>query len=182
MNNDIRMNWQLHSGALTTKQCNEIIDISETYPLQKGTTFSNAENHRSCDVRWVEDQTVGSILWEYIQEANKVFNVDVEPYADIQYTEYRHEVLGKYDDHHDVNWERADGRDRKLSIVIQLSDHDDYEGGYFKFKEVQTPLIKDFLVKGSVLVFPSYLVHSVSPVTKGVRKSLVAWFEGPNWR
>jgi len=36
--------------------------------------------------------------------------------------------------------------------------------------------------KGSVLIFPSYINHKVSPVTKGIRRSLVAWFSGPRWR
>ena len=36
--------------------------------------------------------------------------------------------------------------------------------------------------KGRVLIFPSFLPHKVTPVTKGVRKSLVTWMEGPAWR
>ena len=39
-----------------------------------------------------------------------------------------------------------------------------------------------FKAQGSVLVFPSYLVHRVSEITKGTRRSLVNWIEGPRWR
>ena len=67
------------------------------------------------------------------------------------------------------------------TLIIQLSDSTEYEGGDFTFSEVESPnqTSKD---KGTVLVFPSYLQHKVTPVTKGERKSLVAWFEGPQWK
>ena len=70
--------------------------------------------------------------------------------------------------------------DRKLSVVVQLTDPDEYEGGEFKFKYVEQP--EGFNNRGSVLVFPSYLEHCVTPVTKGTRHSLVTWIEGPRWR
>lgn len=178
----IRMNWQLWPGALSAEQCDEIIDICEKYPLQEAKTFVDHNDTRRSKVRWVEDQKVGEILWKYTEMANQVLDVNVEPYTNIQYTEYHGSEGGKYDNHHDVNWENGDGRDRKLSITVQLSDHADYDGGYFQFTECQSPVISDSIQRGSVLVFPSYLVHSVSPVTRGLRRSLVAWFEGPKWR
>jgi PKHD-type hydroxylase len=36
--------------------------------------------------------------------------------------------------------------------------------------------------KGTVIMFPSYLLHRVTPVTKGVRKSLVLWVGGTTFR
>jgi PKHD-type hydroxylase len=73
--------------------------------------------------------------------------------------------------------------DRKLSITIQLSDSDDYEGGNFILdRQYQQPDSKDLRTKGTILVFPSPIKHKVTPVTKGIRKSLVAWVEGPKWR
>ena len=70
--------------------------------------------------------------------------------------------------------------DRKLSIIIQLTDENEYEGGNFEFKYIQTP--ESCRIQGSVLVFPSYNEHRVTEVTKGVRNSLVCWMEGPRWR
>lgn len=181
--NAIRTNWQLWSGALSAEQCDEIIDTCEKYPVEKGTTFSEAAEHiRISKIRWVEDQNIGEMLWDYVQRANQALNVDVEPYTDIQYTEYHGSEGGKYNNHHDIDWVNDRGRDRKISITVQLSDPKDYEGGYFNFTECESPLISDITPRGSILVFPSYLVHSVSPVTKGLRRSLVSWFEGPKWR
>ena len=76
---------------------------------------------------------------------------------------------------------------RKLSFAIVLNE--DYEGGEFEVATLsgakELPKInvlnlnkKDGLSKGSMVVFPSYIWHRVTPVTKGVRKSLVGWVVG----
>ena len=70
--------------------------------------------------------------------------------------------------------------DRKLSIIIQLSDPTTYEGGDFQFKELEQP--QGFRDQGSILVFPSYNVHRITEVTGGTRNSIVCWMEGPRWR
>lgn len=64
---------------------------------------------------------------------------------------------------------------------MQLSDSSEYEGGSFEFMEVEQPQ-EEAKTKGTALIFPSYLQHRVTPVTEGVRKSLVAWFSGPRWQ
>ena len=66
-------------------------------------------------------------------------------------------------------------------MVIQLSDPKDYEGGIFEFEDT-LPKLENFQTRGSVLVFPSYLRHRVTKITKGERKSLVNWLEGPRWK
>ena len=74
---------------------------------------------------------------------------------------------------------------RKLSMTIQLSDDNDYEGGDFIFQKNLIdipPDSKKLRAKGTILVFPSFLPHAVTPVTKGERKSLVVWADGPEWR
>ena len=86
---------------------------------------------------------------------------------------------------------------RKLSMTIQLSDPDDYEGGHFQWLEPHRQLDKitqenttidlnqsirtvpfSAKAKGSVVIFPSFVYHQVTPVLRGTRKSLVVWFNG----
>lgn len=67
---------------------------------------------------------------------------------------------------------------RKLSLVCQLSDPSEYEGGEFQINPGGSILVPE-RTKGTVIIFPSYLVHRVAPVTKGTRRSLVLWVEGP---
>ena len=35
---------------------------------------------------------------------------------------------------------------------------------------------------GDALVFPSFTQHQITPITKGIRYSLVSWVSGPPWR
>ena len=74
--------------------------------------------------------------------------------------------------------------DRKLSVVVQLSEPEDYEGGVFEIDDVVRPYPLNtslFQPRGSILIFPSYIKHRVLPVTKGVRRSLVTWYNGPKF-
>lgn len=182
----VRQNWQMWVGqnGFSIDECNKIIEQSVNYPAKDGGIFSSNDlsDVRVSTIRWMNDQDIALRLWGFISDANKAFNVDVEPLTDIQFTEYHGTVNGKYDDHHDVDWNRNDGKDRKLSLIVQLSDKKDYDGGNFEFTEVQNPNQHMLEQQGSVLVFPSYLQHHVTPVTRGVRRSLVAWFEGPQWK
>lgn len=130
-----------------------------------------------------EDTELRNFLYDnYILPSNRNgFGFDVQNFAEIQYTEYYASDSGHYDWHADVFWNNTKTMyDRKLSLTIQLSNPDEYEGGDFEFQHVETPT--DIKKKGTVLVFPSYLYHRVTPVTRGLRKSLVAWFEGPYWK
>ena len=176
--------YQLWSSALTQEQIDKITEAAEAQPAEAAKVFSSSDaatEVRSSTVRWVLDQWVRDLLWEYVKTANRnAFAVDVENHAEMQFTEYHAEEGGHYGWHHDINWNGSTNSDRKLSITVQLSDPSEYEGGDFEFDEISTNA--DFKSKGTVLVFPSYLRHRVLPVTSGTRKSLVAWFAGPRWR
>ena len=101
----------------------------------------------------------------------------------IQFTEYDAAYEGKYDWHMDCDLLGNGGVfARKISLVLQLSDGDSYEGGDFQFYNVQNPKPEDLRAKGTVVCFPSHVYHRVTQVTKGTRYSLVTWFEGPPWR
>jgi len=72
------------------------------------------------------------------------------------------------------------GNVRKLSMSILLND--DYEGGGFEFATLNKIYTPDFDKLGSIMVFPSFMMHRVKPVTKGTRYSLVSWFLGPPFK
>lgn len=181
----VRPNFQLWSGVLPDKWCDDIIEeTEENYSVQKASTFTGDEdNHRRSKVRWISsDMYMRDTLFNFVIMAAKEFNIQVFRQADIQYTEYHSSEKGHYNWHHDIDWNRNDNFDRKISVTLQLTDPSEYEGGEFSFLETQNPVSEQMKARGSILCFPSYLQHQVSPVTKGVRKSVVAWFEGPTWR
>ena len=180
--NDFKSNWILYPEALNKKEIDVIQKIASKKELQPGTTFSeSAKDDRSSKIAWLTEEKVANLFKDIVSHANTklAFNLS-ENQPIMQYTEYHADNQDHYDWHHDIDWSRNDGFNRKLSVTIQLSDSKEYEGGEFEFEEVQTPPA-ELREKGSVLVFASYLRHRVKPVTKGIRKSLVTWLDGPNW-
>jgi PKHD-type hydroxylase len=81
------------------------------------------------------------------------------------------------------------GKVRKLSLTINLNSPGDYEGGNLKFdfgmhceKENRFHECEEIRPQGSMVVFPSFVDHCVTPVTKGTRYSLVLWTLGEPWK
>lgn len=177
-----RQNWRIwRAGAdmqLLTERTQGLI-------LDRASTFGGPnEAYRMSKVAWVHEDDDATLrhLFYFAKDFSEVSSIDIKCRADVQFTEYHGDEGGKYDWHHDIDWNRDDGWDRKISITVQLSSPDEYEGGDFVMGDGQEQLPDWYKDKGTVLAFPSYIAHRVLPVTHGVRKSLVAWFEGPTWR
>ena len=146
---------------------------------------------RRSQIRWIDPRTedtakLTNLCTNLFVDINREhFGLDIERIFNIQYTEYLAANRGFYHKHIDSLVGRGEMYDRKLSMTIQLSDSDEYEGGDFEFDNDILPDSFDKNIireKGRVLIFPSFLPHKVNPVTKGIRKSLVTWIEGPAWR
>ena len=81
------------------------------------------------------------------------------------------------------------GKVRKISMTVNLSDPNKYEGGNLKldlgpdFKDDERyKVFDDIRPQGSVIFFPSFTNHCVTPVTSGTRYSLVLWCLGKPWQ
>lgn len=128
------------------------------------------------DFKWLYDR-IGTL----IKNGNdNMWNFDITHMnEEIQYAEYHAENAGHYDWHVDIGG--ASTSMRKISISIQLSDPEEYEGGelqfFFKRNTVTAPK-----TKGTAILFPSFMLHRVTPITKGTRKSLVLWVSGPPFK
>ncbi|MEM1123293.1 MAG: 2OG-Fe(II) oxygenase [Bacteroidota bacterium] len=70
---------------------------------------------------------------------------------------------------------------RKLSVTMQLSDPTDYEGGDLQFM-INKDIITAPRSKGTIIIFPSFIMHRVTPITQGKRRSIVGWVSGPPFR
>lgn len=102
----------------------------------------------------------------------------IEP---LQYSVYESTDQGFYDIHCDTVYCRnSNGFMRKISFSILLNDPSEFEGGELLFHTTSEPFKVD-LQKNDMILFPSYVPHSVTPVTSGVRKTLVGWVCGPNF-
>ena len=114
-----------------------------------------------------------------VMEANDtMWNFDLLGYHDsLQYTTY-YGGGGHYDWHTDVGPGMAN---RKLSVVVQLTDPTEYTGGELNLNGGQG-IIAAPKEKNTVIIFPSFVLHRVTPVLTGTRKSLVTWIAGPPLR
>lgn len=164
--------------------------IKENFDPEKSTDGSYRDMNgipitgekRNTKVCWVPPTSyVGLLLFNYILRANHKANwlFDIDQIEPPQIGEYA--VDGHYDWHNDEPFYSRNGINlqRKLSVSLFLSDPDSYEGGDFLFRGDVTPIIKK---QGSIIVFPSSVMHKVTPVTSGVRCSAVAWATGPYFK
>jgi len=116
-------------------------------------------------------------IWETVQEFNQRFLcVDISGIeGNIQLARYDSSDLGFY------NWHTDFARiapNRKISISVQLSRPEDYEGGDLELLFDRQPY-KAEKARGTLIAFPSFVLHRV---TRGTRWSLVAWIAGARWR
>lgn len=180
------------NGAFTDEELNSIIDYCDSSGTEQGVTFGaqskeDIEKHRVSNIKfhnrnentaWIFDK-----LNFIIQAANEQFyNFHLNGYAEFQYTTY--DSNGRYDWHTDMSFGEKFGNDaeqRKLSLTLLLNDN--FEGGEFQINngKEETPLTVS-MQKGRAVLFPSFMIHRVTPVTSGVRKSLVVWVLGPKFR
>lgn len=178
--------------AIPVSKCNELIQRGQQLPSQPasiGFTDDRIDStYRVSTIRWFyepDNKDISSLMMQYATFANReFFGFDISMGShELQYTEYNGDVQGKYDWHHDVFWLNERYHDRKLSVVIQLNDPSTYSGGDFEFRHGQNlEELQAFRLQGSVIVFPSFFEHRVTPVTSGKRISLVTWVDGPKFR
>ena len=70
---------------------------------------------------------------------------------------------------------------RKLTLVVQLSDPSEYEGGNLEVLTNGSPM-RVRKQRGLLAAFPAWTLHQVTPVSQGNRQSLVAWISGPDFK
>jgi len=141
---------------------------------------------RDSKVKFINDALVMQNLFSTVKFLNLQGNwkYDLTELEDLQYTVY--DVDQYYNWHTDSNF-LFTPTIRKLSFSIGLNDPSEYEGGELDI-EIHSPNIKGkrfetiVLEKNQMVCFRSNLWHRVRPVTKGVRKSLVGWVRGPQFR
>tara|TARA_R110000782_G_scaffold201534_1_gene290209 strand:+ start:321 stop:905 length:585 start_codon:yes stop_codon:yes gene_type:complete len=175
-------------GGFNKEQLDKIYTDVAKIPAQEATTFSNTgdKSVRSSSIKWIPQNEEWAWLYEalmnYAEIANKElwgFDLIAAPEL-IQYTEYYDVEGGHYDWHQDIG--PGIGSHRKVSITVQLSEADEYEGGDLQFWYGGQSITDAPKGAGVVVLFPSYLMHKVSKVTKGTRRSFVLWIGGEHYK
>ena len=169
----------------TAKLCKEIIDLSSTLKKEQGKigfvgneVGDNDKKRRQSTINWLpfnKMQPMYDDLIYLIQKINKnhfgFSNLQITEPA--QVSEYSKGQF--YDWHTDSSIDMvAEPPVRKLSMTLLLNDPSKFEGGNLEIAQKKMSHMK----QGHAAIFASFLQHRVTPVTKGVRKSFVVWFNG----
>ena len=116
------------------------------------------------------------------QTAGEQFGYDVNKVYDVDGC---HLNIYKSSDSAEYNWHMdalpLPHMDIKLTILINLSTKK-YEGGSFFIFKGKEEHIKELDEPGNILMLKSYLLHKVTPVTKGERRTLTIFLKGPSFR
>ncbi len=179
--NDALQTIQLYQGALSPEECRTVMAIGEATERTDGRVELGEAASRVSHIAWIEPSAQTHWLFHKLgalfSQAAQHYGFELTGFIDaLQYTVYGPEQ--HFDWHMDLGPGATSAR--KLSMTIQLSANEDYTGGQLEF--VNAPAMNEARAMGAATFFPSYLAHRVTPVTSGVRRSLVAWACGPTFR
>lgn len=141
---------------------------------------------RRTKVGWLNFDQQNLHIWDKVSRVfaevnSRFFHAHVTGcYEYMQMTAYYGQENGKYDWHMDM-CPQDTLIPRKLAMVLMLSDSSEYEGGEFQIKVGEKNEVLE-TKKGRAWFMPSYILHRVTPVTKGVRKTAVVWAGGDQWK
>ena len=172
--------------------CDQVVALARDLPFEEAKVATAAdqtdtEDVRRSRIRWLPSSDAFQSVYERVAQVMLAANAarwhfDVTGFSSpIQFSEYA-EVGSRYDWHTDIG--AGTFSTRKLSCTIQLSDEETYVGGEFEVfrREPMDDVRETLRGRGTMIVFPAYILHRVSPVESGCRLSLVAWLDGPPYR
>lgn len=179
-----------YTDFLSPIECDAIKGIGDSLPTEIGKVFKDDniiredDNIRKNKLSFLTPPSKNEFAWVYkkctdmIYHANaEFFNYDLTLIEPLQYTIYS-ELNDHYIEHYDAG--AGTPMQRKLSFSIQLDPEDSYEGcdlvfnGHEKNDEMRK--------QGTIVFFPSFILHTVTPLLSGTRRSLVGWICGPDFK
>lgn len=177
--------WAYWDLAFSKEECEKIIEIGLKNKLLEGELAGGQKNKKMRDSRvsWLTPSEELNWVYRRITDIitelnNRYFKFDLYGFIEgFQFTHYQ-EPDGKYKKHVDRG---LNFHTRKLSLSVQLSKPDSYKGGDLLLYNEEKPIIAP-KEQGKLILFPSFTMHEVKPVTKGERYSLVAWITGPQFK
>ena len=172
--------------SFTSEECQKIKDIGKKFYCKKASVGSDSSSRVDTKIRCVDEYEIPlddpqyEWIFDKIGIAVAVANAEYFKFNllgiihSIQLLHYKGEEKGHYDWHVDIGNETASTR--KISVSVPLSDPSEYVGGALEFNSGQ--ILTGANEKGSITMFPSYLLHRVSPLTSGERWVMVIWVHG----
>jgi len=178
-----------YHNAFSKETCERIIKSIESTKGVEGGVGSgenasiNKEIRDTIRVPVPVDKGIGATLTGIGMNINNLYyNFDIKGSNQSEFLKYG--IGGHYNTHIDTFFDLKTNpqnlpNSRKLTILLFLND--DFEGGKLFLKTEEEKFYPPQKA-GTVVVFPSFFPHSVEPVTKGERVSLVNWLVGPMFK
>jgi len=176
------------TNCFSKEEIKQIIELGTSYHQQSAELENNTHNSavRNCVISWIEvEEKSNSIFLKLSDIVNtlndKFYKYDLTEMESIQFTEYNADSEDFYTSHSDDGYKF--NLFRKLSVSVQLTDPLEYTGGELMF--YRNTLNECSVAPkeiGSVIVFPSFVIHEVKKITSGTRRSLVTWINGPRFK
>ena len=180
--------WQ---GLFNDAELDAIIKLGDSLALENAELSVGGqgyENIRRTLVAWVDRNPETEMLYRRLEDAvlalnARYFRFDLSGMANFQYALYGGPEGGHFDWHKDYGRDPNDPAQepRKLTISLQLSDPSDYEGCELQVRAGNKIDIAP-KARGTLVAFPANVLHQVTPILSGVRKTLVVWAVGPEFR
>jgi PKHD-type hydroxylase len=161
-------------------ECDHIVKLGNAIPKKMQQTTDNNNPFFNSNINYIipsnETQYIYNKIYDYISEINmKYYKFNLCGFGEpVKFAEYKAEYLGGTQLHLDIIHNEPL---RKLTAVVQLTNDSEYEGGELEIM-ISNTKHKMSKIRGSIIVFPSFLLHQVTQITKGTRNSLVAFAYG----
>ena len=168
-----------YSGVFNNNELDKIVNMEKDLEFFDGQIGAeqNKPKKRITTIAWLHPNVASQ--WIYTRVAKLFTKYPVETLQSFQYSIYKE--AGHYKWHKDTGTADEMQRARVATAILQLSEPEDYMGGILEVKLPRSLLVNDFRViqvekeRGMVSIFPAGWKHRVTPVTKGIRKTLVMW-------
>lgn len=175
-------------AAFSAVECGRIADLAALAPEREAALVGGHADpgRRRAEIAWLDEAPDTAWVMDRIvalvrQSNRERFGFDLTDFSESpQVARYRAAREGHFDWHADIGDGRLAAR-RKLTLVVQLSEPGAYDGGRLEIMPSAAVLRAD-KAQGSAVLFPAFLLHRVTPVTRGERLSLTIWAHGPAFR
>jgi PKHD-type hydroxylase len=180
--------FHLIPQALSPSECDALIALCQGHEMKDAGLVRQTTAHqiRRAELSWLDDIPEASWVMDrmvrLVAEANReAFGFDLADFMESpQVARYGAEREGHFDWHSDIGAGQVAAK-RKLTIVVQLSEPEDYDGGVLELRPDSNIRAVE-KARGTAVLFPSFVLHRVTPVTRGTRWSLTLWTHGPAFR
>jgi PKHD-type hydroxylase len=180
-------NWAFREKFFSPEECDRALALLNTNPLQDvvlrredSPAGPEIRKSRAALVPWVKDaEWIYQRLAAAVLECNKsLFSFQLSGILENAQID-RYQIGSFFDWHQDFGFRETSSR--KLSLVVQLTDAGQYEGGDLELFSGRGPQ-KAMRTRGALIIFPSFVSHRITPVTAGTRHALAGWVSGPPFR